>query len=184
MINTPITILIVYVCNDYQYEYYMLIMISICLLWFLNTYQPCCRSITCTYKCIYIYIYIYTYVYMCTYIYIYIYICWPEPTTSCRYKSSHAHDMIIRRAAGVTVNNYSIHTFPQRNYGLTMGYRIILCIWIWDSRPSLWFVCALKLWELTVLLKHQCLWQTHSFWVSLCPAYTYIYIYVYVERER
>ena len=31
-----------------------------------------------------------------------------------------------------------MHTFPKKNHEFTMVWHIILCIWIWDLRPSIW----------------------------------------------
>ena len=34
--------------------------------------------------------------------------------------------------------NSCMHTFPENNAGSTMVYNMILRIWIWDLRPSIW----------------------------------------------
>ena len=46
--------------------------------------------------------------------------------------------------------NSCVHTFVENNAGGTLVQHMILCIWIWDLRPSMWNCAKLTLRELTV----------------------------------
>ena len=57
------------------------------------------------------------------------------PTQICTFgPCSKVHSLFIFPNPGAL--NYCMHTFPEKHVGVTMVYYILVCIWIWDLRPS------------------------------------------------
>ena len=118
------------------------------------TTRPCSISLSLSLSTIYKHIYIYTHVFICWSIYIYIYICicimillwiiiiimfllaWLlTPACMCGLFSK-VHVLCFLPDPGAFTS--CMHTFPEINHGFAMVWHMIMCIWIWDLRPSIW----------------------------------------------